>query len=330
MGKGVHYFFTNIYVVSVNVGMETKMNNLDYFNCILCGGKKYSMIGKKPRDRKESDIVVCKDCGHIQQFPLMSLEEEEEEYAQDLGVRFGKVKVAEGSDFASMRVKYSEWTQQHADMYWDKLQGHRNVLELASGYGFFCENLNLRADKKFNIEGVEISKFRLQNYVGGGTVHNINFSYEDVPDEMKKKYDLIICIHLLEHLRKPVEYLERIRPLIAEDGEVLFEVPNIDCFLGEISPKYKDFMYVMEHYSYYNKDTLKLTFEKAHYKNIKVYTKEIYSIENHCRWVREGKPFIKYNQMFLPDKRLEFINEEYKQRVSEMGKGFSLIVEANI
>jgi 2-polyprenyl-3-methyl-5-hydroxy-6-metoxy-1,4-benzoquinol methylase len=147
---------------------------------------------------------------------------------------------------------------------------------------------------------------------------------------MLGQYDLIICMHLLEHLSEPVEYLKKIKPLLTPDGKVLFEVPNIDCFLGEISPEYNDFMYLYEHCSYYNANTIRLVFEKAGYKVTKVYTKEIYSVENHCRWIREGKPFIKYNQMYMPDSRLEWINEAYKEKIGKDGKGYSLIIEAGI
>ncbi len=214
----------------------------------------------------------------------------------------------------------------HADMYFEKCQQHKNVMNLGSGYGFFEENLNNRADKKFNIEGIEISEFRLKNYVGG-TVHNINFMTEEIPKNMRGKYDLVLSMHLLEHLNNPVEYLEKIKPLLSKDGEMVFEVPNLKTFLAELSPEYADFTYLYEHVSYFTENTLRLVFEKAGYKVKRVYTREIYSVENHINWVRTGKPFIKYNQMFLPDKRLEFINEEYKKRVGEMGKGYSLIIE---
>lgn len=49
---------------------------------------------------------------------------------------------------------------------------------------------------------------------------------------------------------------------------------------------------------------------------------EIYSLENHINWIRTGRP--------LSDERLEFINEIYKQKISGMGKGFSLICEAKV
>lgn len=299
------------------------------FKCILCGTVGEPVItGKKPRDREELDIVDCPCCGHRQLFPLLSDEELAEEYDLDKSVRFGKVKIAGGSDFEAMRVKFSEWTKMHADMYYEKCQQHKNILNLGSGYGFFEESMNCRPDKKFNIEGVEIGDFRLQNYVGG-IVHKINFMNDKIPENMIGKYDFVISMHLLEHLNAPVEYLKRLRPLLSENGEMLFEVPNLKNFLAELSPEYADFTYLYEHVSYFTADTLRLVFEKAGYSVKKVYTKEIYSIENHINWVRTGKPFIKYNQMFLPDERIEFINEEYKKRVGEMDKGFSLIIECS-
>lgn len=185
--------------------------------------------------------------------------------------------VAPGSDFDAMRLKFHEWTEQHAEMYYPVLQQHWSVLELASGYGFFAEYLNRKPDKKFNIEGVEIGRFRLQNYVGG-TVYNLNFYTDEIPEGMRGKYDFIICMHLLEHLSAPVAYLNAIKPLLTADGEVLFEVPNIDCFLGELSPEYKDFSYLYEHVSYYNADTLCRVFELAGYDIKRIYTKDYVGI----------------------------------------------------
>ncbi len=138
------------------------------FSCIICKNKIYEDTGKHPRDKVQSKIVVCTKCGHIQMFPLLSEEEFANEYAMDKTVREGLDSDIQGNDFEKMRVKFSEWTKQHVDLYWEKLQGHIKVLELASGYGFFIEELNKRQDKRFEIEGVEIGAFRLQNYVGGG------------------------------------------------------------------------------------------------------------------------------------------------------------------
>jgi len=297
--------------------------------CLLCGGGEVVPIGKKPRDRENADIVICKECGHIQMFPLLSPEEEEEEYDNDKSLRFGKLKITDGSDFATMRIKFSEWTKEHADVYFDTLQKFKNVLDFGAGYGFFMEELNNRPDRHFTIEGIEISKFRLDNFVGG-IVHNVNIMTDEIPSDIRHKYDCIICLHLLEHISKPILFLERIKLLLKKGGCVIVEVPNINCFLGEISPAYKDFMYLYEHCSYFSASTLRFAFEKAGYIVESIKTYEIYSIENHCRWVREGVPFTKFNQMYMPDDRLEWINKIYKKEIGNQGKGYSLTIQATI
>lgn len=297
------------------------------FRCILCAGRQYFPVSKRLRDHDGIGVVECTNCHHIQLYPLPTKEDYAEQYKNDISNRFGKVKISLGSDFETMRVKYVEWTKAHADMYYDILQQHQHVLEIGSGYGFFAEEVGRRPDRRFSIEGVEIGEFRLAHYVGG-KVHPLDFQTMPIPEEMRGKYDMILCMHLLEHLTDPISYLSKIRSLLKHGGEVLFEVPNIRCYLGELSPEYQSFMYMFEHVSYFSDKTLRFAFERAGYQIQKIYTKEIYSIENHINWVRTGKPFIHHQQMFLPDVRLEFINEEYKHQIGKMGKGYSLIIEA--
>ena len=115
------------------------------FKCIICGSEENPVLTEyHPRDRKELSIVDCPRCGHRQLYPLLSDSELEEEYAEDKTVRSSVVKIAPGSDFDSMKKKFREWTQIHADMYWNIFQVHKNILNLGSGYGFLEEELNKR------------------------------------------------------------------------------------------------------------------------------------------------------------------------------------------
>jgi len=45
-------------------------------------------------------------------------------------------------------------------------------------------------------------------------------------------------------------------------GGILFEVPNLNTFLAELSLAYADFTYLYEHVSYFTADTLCFAFEK--------------------------------------------------------------------
>lgn len=299
------------------------------FQCVVCGHHTSVPTKFKPRDRKELNIVDCAACGHRQLFPLLSEAELIEEYNEDKTVRSQIVKIAPGSDFESMRKKFSEWTVIHADMYWDKLQKCNNILNIGSGYGFLEEELNRRPGKQFNIEGDDIGQFRIDNFVGG-VCHKINFMTDEIPVNMRGKYDCVMGLHILEHINNPIKYLKNLKPLFTRGGHLIIEVPNLDCFLCELSTDYSEFFYLYEHVSYFTSKTLKDVVEKAGYVIDKLYTKELYSIENHLNWLRTGKPFIEYNQMFLSNEKIEFINEEYKKRVGDMGKGYALIVEARL
>lgn len=299
------------------------------FKCIICGHVGGIETQYRPRDRKELKIMDCPECGHRQLFPLLTDEELTEEYNEDKAVRSETFKISPGSDFESMRKKWAEWTIKHADMYWDKLQKCSDVLNIGSGYGFLEEEFNKRSGKTFHIEGDDIGQFRIENYVGG-ICHKINFLTDKIPDDMIGKYDLVMGLHILEHLNSPVEYLSKLKPLFKRNGKLIIEVPNLNCFLAEVSLEYKEFFYCYTHTSYFTDATLRETITRAGYAVTDIYTRELYSIENHLNWIRTGKPFIQYHQMFMPEKRMEFINKEYQKRIEDMGKGYVLIAEATV
>ena len=73
-------------------------------------------------------------------------------------------------------------------------------------------------------------------------------------------FDLVICRHVLEHLRDPLSLLDGIREAIGGRQSVLyFEVPNATWILE--SGSLWDFIY--EHYTYWTASTLETLFAKA-------------------------------------------------------------------
>lgn len=300
------------------------------FRCIVCGSEETPFYtGFKPRDRAQMDCVRCMKCGHNQLFPLLTEDEYKKEYNEDLTIKSTSYKIALNGEFETLRKKWGEWTRYHVNLYYGLLQEHRKVIDLGSGYGFFEEMLNAKEGNHFTIEGVEIGDIRIKQYVGG-KVHKINFSSEAVPEHMAGRYDLVMCMHLLEHLTDPYVYLQNIKPLVTKGGKFLFEVPNHNTYLRELSKEYESFFYCYEHVSNYDENSLKYLLQRAGYKIDKIYTKEPYSLENHINWVRKGKPNISYNQVYMPDGRLEFVNDYYHEYIEAQGKGYCLIAEASL
>ncbi|HSW70686.1 MAG TPA: class I SAM-dependent methyltransferase [Gammaproteobacteria bacterium] len=78
----------------------------------------------------------------------------------------------------------------------------------------------------------------------------------------KGQSQLVICRYLLEHCRDPLIALDSLRPLLAENGLALIEVPDSSKFLNN-----KDYSFIWEeHTCYFTPESLTHLFQRAHYE----------------------------------------------------------------
>lgn len=101
------------------------------------------------------------------------------------------------------------------------------VLEFGPATGYMSEVLTTRLD--CSVVGIEISPEAAElarahcDEVIVGDADTLDF--EEAFGE--RRFDAVLFADVLEHLRDPGSVLERIRPLLAEDGIVVASVPNI-------------------------------------------------------------------------------------------------------
>lgn len=80
--------------------------------------------------------------------------------------------------------------------------------------------------------------------------------------QVKGRAQLVVCRYLLEHCRDPLAALASFRPLLAEDGLALIEVPDSSKFLSR-----KDYSFVWEeHVTYFTEATLIRLVQQSGYK----------------------------------------------------------------
>jgi 2-polyprenyl-3-methyl-5-hydroxy-6-metoxy-1,4-benzoquinol methylase len=83
----------------------------------------------------------------------------------------------------------------------------------------------------------------------------------------EKKFDIITMLEVLEHTRKPFQYLKKIHSDLNKNGIVMITVPNNDWLLMK---GYKNDLISM-HLFYFNKKTMTNLLKKAGFKDIKFY-----------------------------------------------------------
>jgi 2-polyprenyl-3-methyl-5-hydroxy-6-metoxy-1,4-benzoquinol methylase len=104
-----------------------------------------------------------------------------------------------------------------------------NFLDIGCGQGY---GLIESYSRGWNTTGIDI----FDNRIGEAKIDDINFLQGDLSElELKGSFfDIIYIDSVLEHVPKPMEYVEKIKLLLKPGGIVYIGVPNEDSFLNDI------------------------------------------------------------------------------------------------
>jgi 2-polyprenyl-3-methyl-5-hydroxy-6-metoxy-1,4-benzoquinol methylase len=250
------------------------------------------------------------------------MEEEMEYYNKD-----GQMKALIPEIDEKIIERNMPWIEQQIERYSRYIFSSKMLLEIGSGYGTFLAEIKNRWSK--NAEGIEVSESRrlFAEKYGNEKLHGLNLLVDEIPADMKHRYDLIVSFHVLEHVSRPNLFLKKVRELLCPEGLVVFEVPNVgERFLKECK-EYEQFKWLRAHVSYFSKETLNELFGRNGFSEIEIKGVQNYSIENHIHWMRTQKPSLGTIQIRHPD-NLEWINRIYKEILEKEMEGDALMVVA--
>jgi SAM-dependent methyltransferase len=135
------------------------------------------------------------------------------------------------------------------------------VLEVGCGSGEFLEKA---ASRGFDVTGIEYADAavkRANARLGRAAVKC--GSIETLPLE-PSAYDAVVCFDVIEHVRSPQEFLERVHRCLRPGGLLVVATPSLDSWsrrlLGHSWMEYKT-----EHLYYFNRKSLRLLFGNCGY-----------------------------------------------------------------
>jgi SAM-dependent methyltransferase len=137
----------------------------------------------------------------------------------------------------------------------------KKALDIGCGHGYYTSKLlqlGYAVDAiDISPENIDITKRRLKETTNSSNVnlHNIDLFEFDT----KEKYDVIICLEVLEHLEKDVKALELMNAWLKDDGTLIISVPHREDLWN-----FRDEM--SGHLRRYSKDEMKKKLDMANFK----------------------------------------------------------------
>ena len=188
--------------------------------CVLCEQTNYEILSQHDRNAQPLPTVICMHCGLVSHESIPSDDELAEyyskEYRQDYHGEFqpsGRRVLREWKRGGELATRLSTHTH-----------GYHTLFEIGAGIG--CNV------KHFELAGLEASGIEpgcgFQQYAQSQLQANISDQFfQDL--SLDRQYDIVLMVHVLEHLNEPVKALQTIRKLLNPGGLAYIEVPNLEA-----------------------------------------------------------------------------------------------------
>jgi 2-polyprenyl-3-methyl-5-hydroxy-6-metoxy-1,4-benzoquinol methylase len=184
------------------IGLE--MEWLD--KCPLCGGEgHYEIQAKEPKFGTLLTIYYCDDCGLTYHNPRFLPEDMRRYYTSGAYREHSELEVSGEKERANRLLNLIESNSDTKAT---------RFLDFGCSRGYLAKGMQ----ERFGSEIVS---------------HDIFVSPEHVVDivtdinDISGKFDLIACIHVLEHLYNPIETLLWMMEHLEEGGKILLEIPTL-------------------------------------------------------------------------------------------------------
>lgn len=279
--------------------------------CYLCGAKQLVKRMGSVRDNPELEIFKCASCGLVFLSSFNHVKDGFYESSEMHGEEIPDVQAW---------LKETASDDERRFQYIKSVLPNCKLLDFGCGAGGFLLRARELAATVFGVEAESRLKNHFQN-------HNLTVfqNLSDIPGNIcKEGYDIVTMFHVLEHLSDPKSVLSELNKMLAENGQIIIEVPNANDALLTLynNEPFSNFTYWSCHLFLYTVKTLQMLFDQV---NLKVnYIKQVqrYPLSNHLYWLANGCPggHQKWHFLDSPD-----LHTAYEKQLAAIGKCDSIM-----
>jgi len=248
-------------------------------NCYICSATDFSERPGSVRDDERLKIYECNNCGLV--F-LSSFEHINDSYYESSSMHDHTTQ-----DIQNW-LNITKWDNERRFDFLKPLLINNTLLDFGCGPGGF---LRLASEIATVTHGLELEKklkphFKKQNLT---VFQNLSELFKELPSE---GYGIITLFQVLEHLPDPKKTLNELYEVLADDGQIIIEIPNANDVLLSLynSKSFSNFTYWSSHLFLYTSGTLELLIKQTKFKVNYIKQIQRYSLSNHLYWLSNGLP----------------------------------------
>ena len=105
---------------------------------------------------------------------------------------------------------------------------NKSLIDVGCGGGLLCENLT---SKNTKVKGIDMSNEAIEIAKAHQSLNNLNIDYqkislEELIKESKRKYDVLTCLELIEHVPDPEKLIQDCIKITKKNSELFFSTLN--------------------------------------------------------------------------------------------------------
>jgi 2-polyprenyl-3-methyl-5-hydroxy-6-metoxy-1,4-benzoquinol methylase len=218
--------------------------------CLLCGADEPQRLFEK----EGFTFVQCGPCDFIYVNPQLREDAVRDFYEDEDHSTLIEQLVASSNDYRKER--FGKERLDIVESFAKRAPGR--LLDVGCTTGFFLE---AAAERGWDAHGMELNPYAAQVALAKGL--QVRQQMIEEADYEPESFDAVTIFDVVEHVRKPVEMLEKVASLLRPGGVVLLYTPNWDCAERLLLGEDCHFIWATNHLGYFTPKTLGTALERA-------------------------------------------------------------------
>lgn len=101
---------------------------------------------------------------------------------------------------------------------------YKNLCDVGCGPGFLLSSIKNK--KLFGIENDQSAINTASKYA---KIYKINLNKKF---KIKEKFDVVVCYHVIEHIKNPIEFLKNLKMILKKNGYLIIGTPDFDSAMA--------------------------------------------------------------------------------------------------